>query len=208
MIGALIDGMDLIVVTVPDPAAGTIRSLQARARERGCVLLPTRPWPGSDLVMERTAVEWAGLGRGRGRLRWQKGTFRTSGRGKAVRPGTLEMVFPPQSVLIGQRRLSAETLAVPWGSPLLEPPVWRAQSQPTAGDTMPASRRPTESAEYSMWADLQPNDPPGLKSRRGEAGDATGGRLRPRIGPRQWGTARQRPADTADLEPQGECDLQ
>jgi hypothetical protein len=48
--GALLDGMDLVVVS----AAGRIteanaRKLSARARNRGAVLIPFGPWPGADL---------------------------------------------------------------------------------------------------------------------------------------------------------------
>jgi len=160
VVSALIDGVDLVVVTVPEPAAGIVRSLQARAREKGCVLAPTGRWPGSDLVVERTAVEWAGLGKGRGRLRWQKATFRASGRGKASRPRTLEMIFPPLSVLRDQGRLSADAVGVPWESPLLRPPIWPSPDETTPNDTTPQNRRPAPGEEHPMWANLQPNEPP------------------------------------------------
>jgi hypothetical protein len=165
VVGALIDGVDLVVLTVPDPTAGIVRSLQARAREKGCVLVPTGRWPGSDLVMERTAVEWAGLGKGRGRLKWQKATFQASGRGRAARPRTLEMIFPPLSVLRDQGRLAGEAVGVPWGSPLLSPPVWRSPDETASEDTRPQNRRPAPADEHPMWSNLQPNEPPaGMRS--------------------------------------------
>jgi hypothetical protein len=165
VVGALIDGVDMVVLTVPDPAAGIVRSLQARAREKGCVLVPTGRWPGSDLVVERTAVEWAGLGKGRGRLRWQKATFQTSGRGKAGRLRTLEMIFPPLSVLRDQGRLAGDAVGVPWESPLLSSPVWRSHDETAAEDTTPQNRRPAPGDEHSMWSNLQPNEPPaGMRS--------------------------------------------
>jgi hypothetical protein len=41
VVSALIDGVDLVAVGVPGPVAdGTVRSLQARAREKGTVLVP------------------------------------------------------------------------------------------------------------------------------------------------------------------------
>lgn len=164
VVGALIDSVDLVVVTVPDPAAGIVRSLQARAREKGCLLVPTGRWQGSDLVVERTAVEWAGLGKGRGRLKWQKATFQTAGRGKAARPRTLEMIFPPLSVLHDQGRLATDAVAVPWESPLLRPPIWQSHDAAPA-DTTPQNRRPAPGDEHPMWSNLQPNEPPaGMRS--------------------------------------------
>jgi hypothetical protein len=165
VVGALVDGVDMVVLTVPDPAAGIVRSLQARAREKGCVLVPTGRWPGSDLVVERTAVEWAGLGKGRGRLRWQKATFQASGRGKAARTRTLEMIFPPLSVLRDQGRLAADAVGVRWESPLLRPPVWQSRDETSTQDTSPQNRRSASGDEHLMWSNLQPNEPPaGMRS--------------------------------------------
>ena len=160
VVGALIDGVDMLVVTVPDPGAGTVRSLQARARERGCVLIPTRSWPGSDLVLERTAVEWAGLGRGRGRLKWQKATLRASGRGRAAKPRTLEMIFPPLSVLHEQGRLVSDLTCVPWGSASLQPPARQQQSPPTPQGPTAKDRGVTHDKQNDLWANLTPNVSP------------------------------------------------
>jgi hypothetical protein len=73
VVAALIDGVDLVVVaSPPDVTEPVIRSLQARARQRGTVLIPTSAWPGSDLVIECTSKAWTGLGRGHGRFRTQE----------------------------------------------------------------------------------------------------------------------------------------
>lgn len=165
VVSALIDGVDLVVLTVPDPAAGLVSSLQARAREKGCVLVPTGRWLGSDLVMECATVEWAGLGKGRGRLKWQKATFKVSGRGKAARTRTLEMIFPPLSVLRDQGRLAVDAVGVPWGSPLLSSPVWRSPDDTTTQGTTRQNRRAAPADEHPMWSNLQPNEPPaGMRS--------------------------------------------
>ncbi|RSM67446.1 hypothetical protein DMB66_15955 [Actinoplanes sp. ATCC 53533] len=87
--------MDLVVVAPPpDFTEPVIRSLQARARQRGTVLIPTSAWPGSDLVIECTSKVWTGLGRGHGRLRTQELRLTASGRGRAALPRTATVVFP------------------------------------------------------------------------------------------------------------------
>jgi len=93
---ALVDGVDLVVLAAPpDVTEPVIRSLQARARQRGTVLIPTSAWPGSDLVIECTNKVWTGLGNGHGRLRAQELTLTATGRGRAARPRTATVVVPP-----------------------------------------------------------------------------------------------------------------
>jgi hypothetical protein len=146
VVGALIDGMDLIVVQAPDGVAeGTVRSLQARAREKGCVLVPTRLWPGSDLVLERTAIRWTGLRPGGGRLRRQHATFQVTGRGRAARPKTLELMFPPESI------------AGPEPQPVYGTP---AKRQPRPRGSIPENRRSTPGPISDLWANIVPNEPP------------------------------------------------
>lgn len=143
VVGALIDGVDMIVVQAPDGPEGVARSLQARARERGCVLVPTRAWPGSDLVLERTSSRWTGLGKGRGRLRRQHATFRVTGRGRATREKTFDMMFPPASI------------AGPEPQPIRLPPV----VEPEPRGSIPENRQPAR-GENPLWANIVPNEPP------------------------------------------------
>ena len=97
VVAALIDGVDLVVVQAPPGVSeATVRSLQARARQRGAVLIPTAAWPSSDLVLQAGARQWTGLGQGRGRLRTQQLELRASGRGRAARPKTTSII--PTSV--------------------------------------------------------------------------------------------------------------
>jgi hypothetical protein len=87
VVGALIDGVALVAIGVPGPVPeGTARSLQARAREKGCVLVPTSRWPAANVTLEVTARRWEGLGQGRGRLKRQVLQIQASGRGAAARP--------------------------------------------------------------------------------------------------------------------------
>jgi hypothetical protein len=70
VVGALVDGVDLVVVsTAAAVPAGTASALMARARRTGAVLLPVQDWPGSHLRIEAVERRWYGLGQGRGRLR-------------------------------------------------------------------------------------------------------------------------------------------
>jgi hypothetical protein len=99
-VGALIDGLDLIIVATSGPVQdGIARVLMARARRRGCVLVPTRPWPGCDLVLSAGPSRWYGLGTGRGRLRLQETTVTTAGRGRAEQPRTTLLQLPPPSIV-------------------------------------------------------------------------------------------------------------
>lgn len=141
VVAALIDGVDMMVVSADAPEPG-IRSLQARAREKGCVLVPTRPWPGADLIIERTGIRWAGLGHGRGRLRRQHATFTVRGRGRAARPKTLEMLFPPVSI------------AGPEQEPIYVPAAERPRGK------VPANRAPARGEENPLWVNIVPNEPP------------------------------------------------
>jgi hypothetical protein len=142
--GALLDGVDMLVVHAPESADGVLRSLQARARDRGCVLVPTRAWPNSDLVLERTARRWTGLRQGRGRLKRQYASFTVTGRGRASKPKAWEVSFPPES-LVGP-----------------EPQPWPAWTEPAlpAQDSTPLYRRPAQGEENPLWANITRNDPP------------------------------------------------
>ena len=69
VVAALVDGFDIVVAagTLPPSARGR---LAARARQRGCVLMPFGgAWDGADVTLAPVSQHWYGLGSGHGRLR-------------------------------------------------------------------------------------------------------------------------------------------
>ncbi len=60
---ALLDGLDLVAVAVPDRGtrAADRQRLAARTRQRGAVLLPLGPWPGADAELSCAQVRWQGV---------------------------------------------------------------------------------------------------------------------------------------------------
>jgi hypothetical protein len=139
--------------------------LQARAREHGCVLIATRSWPGADVVLERTSIQWLGLGQGRGRLKWQRAAFRTTGRGKAARPKSWEMVFPPMSQLTEQQVQAAAELYQLKQEATARHRTTRAEPR---HNPVPANRQPAKGPENDLWANTVPNQPPDHWSSRTE----------------------------------------
>ncbi|MDT4994132.1 MAG: hypothetical protein QOH97_4024 [Actinoplanes sp.] len=95
VVAALIDGVDVVVVAVPGPIAPTIASrLVARARQRGCVLMPYGQWAGADVNLQVVHGVWEGLGAGHGRLRRREVRITARGRGAAARPKEITMWMP------------------------------------------------------------------------------------------------------------------
>jgi hypothetical protein len=95
--GVLIDGVDVVVVAPPSrPRAAAVRTLAARARDRGAVLLVVgaqASWPADhELVVEQSS--WHGLADGAGRLQARRATVVARGRGSAVRPVRQELWLP------------------------------------------------------------------------------------------------------------------
>ncbi|APU23608.1 hypothetical protein UA75_28185 [Actinoalloteichus sp. GBA129-24] len=90
VVASLIDGVDLIVVAeTPGLRSAEARSLSARARQRGAVLLPVGrldDWPAPDLDVSCVEQVWRGPGTGEGRVRDCQATVRVVGRGAAARP--------------------------------------------------------------------------------------------------------------------------
>ncbi len=86
---ALLEGFD-VVVLCPPPLARTAdaRKLEARARERGSVLVVLAPtWPGRpDVCLEVTGCSWQGLGKGFGYLAGRELEVVAAGRGASCRP--------------------------------------------------------------------------------------------------------------------------
>jgi hypothetical protein len=93
--GALLDGLDIVVVAVPGGAAPQLASrLAAKARQRGAVLVGLGAWPGADVVLEVVRSTWQGLDRGIGRLRQREVEVVASGRGAAARTRRLQLWLP------------------------------------------------------------------------------------------------------------------
>ncbi|MEV8507681.1 hypothetical protein AB0368_23070 [Actinoplanes sp. NPDC051475] len=100
VVAALIDGVDVVVVAVPGQVSASIASrLVARARQRGCVLVPYGRWDGADVTLQVTQGRWEGLGAGRGRLRRREVTVVARGRGAAARPKELTLWMPGMAAL-------------------------------------------------------------------------------------------------------------
>jgi hypothetical protein len=92
VVGALLDGFDLVVVAPAGLAPADIRAASARARRFGAVLVAAGPWPGADVRLTPVHGGWEGLGDGHGRLRSRHLVVRASGRGAAGgRPRSVEL---------------------------------------------------------------------------------------------------------------------
>ncbi|MEU7822295.1 hypothetical protein [Catellatospora sp. NPDC049133] len=99
VVGALLDGFDVVVAAPTGPVAASVRQqLAARARQRGSVLVPFGGgWEGADVVLSPVQGMWLGLGRGHGRLRARELTVSARGRGAAGRPRQVTMWLPAPS---------------------------------------------------------------------------------------------------------------
>jgi hypothetical protein len=92
---ALLDGVGLVALAGADRMpSGARRSLAARARQRGAVLLPLGRWPGADVELECRAEAWHGAEAGHGRLRSREVVVRAVGRGAAARPSIARLLLP------------------------------------------------------------------------------------------------------------------
>ena len=92
---ALLDGVGLVALAGADRVpSGARRSLAARARQRGAVLLPLGRWPGADVDLNCRAEAWYGAEAGHGRLRSREVVVCAVGRGAAARPRTARLLLP------------------------------------------------------------------------------------------------------------------
>jgi hypothetical protein len=88
VVGALIDGVDMILVAPPGRATPRdARRLAARVRERGTVMVALGSrWPDQgDLHLAVGSVVWSGLGVGEGYLQGRRAEVVLTGRGAAAR---------------------------------------------------------------------------------------------------------------------------
>ncbi len=92
---ALLDGVSLVALAGADRMpSGARRSLAARARQRGSVLLPLGRWPGADIELDCRTEAWHGTEAGHGRLRSREVVVRAVGRGAAAQPRTARLLLP------------------------------------------------------------------------------------------------------------------
>ena len=97
MVATLLDAVDLVVLAVPERArAGDARRLQARARERGAVLVVLGPGGGfeADVSLVVSSATWCGLEQGAGRLQARQVVVEAGGRRQAARPRRLALWLP------------------------------------------------------------------------------------------------------------------
>jgi hypothetical protein len=95
VVGALLDGFDVVVAAPSGPVAAALAGrLAARARQRGAVLVPFGPWAGADVVLEAAGGGWSGLGAGRGRLTRRGLVVTRRGRGAAARTREVTVWIP------------------------------------------------------------------------------------------------------------------
>ncbi|GAA0220283.1 hypothetical protein GCM10009539_01980 [Cryptosporangium japonicum] len=138
VVGALLDGFDLVVVGDPRGLGlAEVRRLTARARQRGAVLVGIGSWPSADLRLSLTDALWQGAGRGDGRLRQRRVTVVAEGRGNASRPRHVVVLLPtPDGRIAPVLQPAAPIRAVPDPDPQLRP----VRPAPTV--LKPATRRP------------------------------------------------------------------
>lgn len=93
VVAALVDGVDLVVVTPPRNARqAEARQVAARVREKRGILVVAGGWPVQpELTIRLDSSEWTGLGDGYGRLTGRRTRYSASGRGAAARPRSVAL---------------------------------------------------------------------------------------------------------------------
>jgi hypothetical protein len=100
---ALLDGVGLVALAgTGRMPPGIRRSLAARARQRGSVLLPLGRWPGAEVELDCRVEAWYGAEAGYGRLRAREVVVRAVGRGAAARPRTARLLLPGPDGVVAQ----------------------------------------------------------------------------------------------------------
>jgi hypothetical protein len=90
---ALLDAFDVVLLGPPKRAERSSRRLEARARERGAVLVVAGEWPGADIRLSVARSEWEGLGNGHGHLQRHRLDVVGTGRRAAARERRVEIVI-------------------------------------------------------------------------------------------------------------------
>lgn len=87
---ALLDAFDVVLLGSPRHN-NAARRLEARARERGSVLVVAGEWSGADVRLAVARSEWEGLGDGHGHLRRHRLEVVGTGRRAAARERRVEI---------------------------------------------------------------------------------------------------------------------
>jgi hypothetical protein len=101
----LLDAFDVVLVQpTPDLPAALVRRLQARARERGSVILSLAGHVGfsPDVVLATAAPSWCGLADGSGHLRGRQVQVESGGRGGAARRRRVTLWLPGPDGAVSQ----------------------------------------------------------------------------------------------------------
>ena len=109
VVAALIDGFDIVATTTGQIDTRSATRLSARARQRGCVLVPVGSWDTPDLVLEPVQAMWLGIGPGHGRLKCRHLTVAAQGRGAAARPKQVDVWLPNEAGGIAPHDLAHPT---------------------------------------------------------------------------------------------------
>jgi hypothetical protein len=149
---ALLDGLDIVAVVVPERGmrAADRQRLAARARQRGAVLLPLGPWPGADAELGCVQVRWQGAGGsvldggvhgGAGRLCARRVHLHLRGRGVAPGDGDARLLLPGPTGLpaVDDAAVDAEVDAI--GGSLVAAPDVAAVGGGRDQVDMPVERR-------------------------------------------------------------------
>jgi hypothetical protein len=168
VVGALVDGVDLVVVGNPAGLApAQLRRVTARVRQRGAVLVGVGAWPGAELRLSLRDAVWSGAGAGDGYLRERRVTVLAEGRGNAARQRRVTVLLPTAD----------GGIAVP-----LAPAPERRRFEPVgAGRPTPKVVAAVDPGELRRAAARGP-DRPAAEARRHEAAPefpAAGARCRP-----------------------------
>ncbi|SDM33477.1 hypothetical protein [Allokutzneria albata] len=95
VVAALTDGLDLVAFTGTTMInTAQTRTLAARVRQRGTVLLPLGPWPSPDVELRCANGRWYGVTTGNGHLRYREVEVHATGRGAAARPRSIRICMP------------------------------------------------------------------------------------------------------------------
>lgn len=96
---ALVDALDIVLIAPPARLRlADARRLDARARERGSVLIPLGDWPQAGVRLHVEGGRWEGLGTGHGSLRRRAVTVVAGGRGAAARTRRASLWLPSLEV--------------------------------------------------------------------------------------------------------------
>lgn len=90
IVATLLDAFDIVLVRMQGPN----RRLEARARERGAVLVASGPWPGADVRLSVASSTWEGLGHGHGHLVRRRLQVVATGRRDATSERRREVCLP------------------------------------------------------------------------------------------------------------------